>query len=66
LQNTLGQNVYVGSFFLMLYQCLGIPFDELKNMKYTQLFQDPVIVQRAKDYLEETYFSRVEKHLGLR
>lgn len=65
LQNTLGQNVYVGSFFLMLYQCIGIPFEKLMRMKYVDLYKDPEIVERVKNYLEDTYYSKVERHLGL-
>lgn len=65
LHDTLGQNVYVGSFFLILYLCIGIPFEKLKEMKYTDLYLNPDIVQKTKDYLEYTYFSKVEKHLGL-
>lgn len=65
LQNTLGQNVYVGSFFLMLYQCLGVPFEKLKKMKYKDLYTDPYYKQYVKDYLENTYYSKVEEFLGI-
>ena len=55
----------VTSFMLMFYQALGFTFDELRIKTYESLFE-PHIINYARDYMEKTYYSKVETFLGLR
>ena len=58
-------DIKVSTFFLMFYQCLGFNFEELRKMTFTELFEDHAIKKRARDYLQKSYYSKVEKFLGI-
>lgn len=65
LQANYFDDIKVSTFFLMFYQCLGFTFEELRQMTFTELFQDPEIKRRARIYLHNSYYSKVEKFLGI-
>jgi hypothetical protein len=65
LQNRVLVDYKVSSFMLMFYQALGFTFDELRNKTYDSLYDDEII-QYSRDYMEKTYYSKVESFLGLR
>lgn len=65
LQEDFIDDIKVATFFLMFYQCLGYEFSELRKMTFTELFENPENKVRAAAHLEKTYYSRVEKFLGL-
>tara|TARA_B110000503_G_scaffold99799_1_gene149301 strand:+ start:34530 stop:36554 length:2025 start_codon:yes stop_codon:yes gene_type:complete len=56
----------VSSFFLMFYQCLGYSFDELRQMTFTELFEDPKSRRIARQYLQSSYYGKVENFLGIK
>ena len=66
LQADYFDDIKVSTFFLMFYQCLGFTFDELRQLTFTELFDDPVVKKRARDYLHKSYYSKVEKFLGIK
>jgi len=65
LQSRVLMDYKVTSFMLMFYQALGFTFDELRIKTYESLFE-PHIINYARDYMEKTYYSKVETFLGLR
>lgn len=65
LQETILDDIKVSTFFLMFYQCLGYTFDELRQMTFTDLFESPIARSRARNYLDKSYYSKVEKFLDL-
>ena len=66
LQEDFIDDIKVATFFLMFYQCLGYEFTELRKMTFTELFENPENKVRAAAHLEKTYYSRVERFIGLR
>lgn len=65
LQETVLQDIKVSTFFLMFYQCLGFTFDELRVMTFTDLFSNPLARRKARQYLEKSYYSKVENFLDV-
>lgn len=66
LQDNFIDDIKVATFFLMFYQCLGFEFEELRKMTFTELFEYPGLKEYAADYLERTYYSKVEEFIGMR
>ena len=56
----------ISTFFLMFYQTLGFTFDELKTMTYQDIHHNPDLKPFAKEYMDRSYYHKVERHLGLR
>lgn len=65
LQGTILEDIRVSTFFLMFYQCLGFTFDELRVMTFTELFANSKVRRKARQYLEKSYYSKVENFLGV-
>ena len=65
LQEGYFDDIKVSTFFLMFYQCLGFGFEELRKMTFTELFTNPTVKRRARQYLHNSYYSKVEKFLGV-
>ena len=66
LQEGFVNDIKVSTFFLMFYQCLGFTFEELRKKSFSSLFEDPSIKEYANQYMEKSYYSKVEEFLGLR
>lgn len=64
LQEGFQNDIKVSTFFLMFYQCLGYTFDELRQLSFQELFTNEDAKAYAKEYMERTYYSKVEKFLG--
>jgi hypothetical protein len=65
LQENLLDDIKVSTFFLMFYQCLGYTFDELRQLTFTELFENSKVRRKARQYLEKNYYSKVEEFLGV-
>lgn len=65
LQENYFDEIKVSTFFLMFYQCLGFDFEELRKMTFTELFNNPLLKRRGRQYLQKNYYSKVEKFFGL-
>lgn len=65
LQEGYFDDIKVSTFFLIFYQCLGFEFEELRKMTFTELFTNPTVKRRARQYLHKSYYSKVEKFLGV-
>lgn len=65
LQEGYFDDIKVSTFFLMFYQCLGFNFEELRKMTFTELFESPLVKRRGRQYLQKSYYSKVEKFLGI-
>lgn len=65
LQENLLDDIKVSTFFLMFYQCLGFTFDELRQLTFTELFENSKVRRKARQYLEKNYYSKVEDFLGV-
>ena len=66
LQEGFVNDIKVSTFVLMFYQCLGFTFEELRKKSFSSLFEDPSIKEYANQYMEKSYYSKVEEFLGLR
>lgn len=65
LQENYIDDIKVATFFLMFYQCLGFEFEELRKMTFTELFSDFSIRKRGQDYMQRSYYDKVERFLEL-
>lgn len=63
LQKNFIDDIKVATFFLMFYQCLGFEFSELRKMTFTELFDDPSVKERARAYMQRSYYDKVEQFL---
>lgn len=66
LQHGYFDEIKVSTFFLMFYQCLGYDFETLRKMTFTELFESPEARKAARQYLQKSYYSKVEKFLGIK
>jgi len=65
LQKNLLDDIKVSTFFLMFYQCLGFTFEELRQITFTELFENSKVRRKARQYLKKNYYSKVEEFLGI-
>ena len=65
LQRGFVKDIKVSTFFLMFYQFLGLSFDELRKLSFHDLFTNDELQTYAKEYMQKSYYDRVESFLGV-